>query len=104
MRRIFGYSWLASTLAFASVAQAADMQAPDDLVRNTAQEVLTVVKQDKSMRSGNQQKLLDLVEAKVLPHFDFVRMTRLTAARNWRVATPERLRSCPCACSRETTK
>ncbi len=76
---------------FAAVATAgqADTPAPDVLVRNTAQDVLEVVKADKSIQSGNQKKLLDLVEAKVLPHFDFERMTRLTAGKAWRTATPE---------------
>jgi phospholipid transport system substrate-binding protein len=78
-------------LVWANVAAAAraDVQAPDALVRDTAQEVLTVVKQDKDIKSGNQKKVLDLVEAKVLPHFDFDRMTRLTAGKGWRAATPE---------------
>ena len=38
---------------------------------------MKTVKHDKDMRSGNQQKLLELVEAKILPHFDFERLTRL---------------------------
>src|SRR5512135_1929140 len=67
----------------------ADITAPDVLIRDTAQEVLTMVKQEHDLKSGNSNKLLDLVEAKVLPHFDFERMTRLTAGRAWRTATPE---------------
>ncbi len=87
MKRIFV---LLSVALFASALDAqADVLAPDALVKNTAQEVLEIVKQDKDIQSGNQKKLLDLVEAKVLPHFDFERMTRLTAGRNWRTATPE---------------
>jgi phospholipid transport system substrate-binding protein len=88
MRKISGLLSLLTLLASAPNAFA-DMPAPDALIRDTAQEVLTVVKQDKDIKSGNQKKVLDLVEAKVLPHFDFVRMTRLTAGRNWRNATPE---------------
>lgn len=85
------FSGLLLMLVFmlAPVAHADDMPAPDVLVRNTAQEVLDLVKRDKDLRAGNHKKLLALVEAKVLPHFDFVRMTRLTAGRNWRNATPE---------------
>jgi phospholipid transport system substrate-binding protein len=88
MKRISGV--LLSLLLFTlSAGVRADMPAPDALIRDTAQEVLSIVKQDRDIKSGNQKKLLDLVEAKVLPHFDFVRMTRLTAGRNWRDATPE---------------
>lgn len=62
---------------------------PDRLVDNTAQEVLTIVRQDKELRAGNTAKILDLVEAKVLPHFNFTRMTRLAMGKNWSKATPE---------------
>jgi phospholipid transport system substrate-binding protein len=67
----------------------ADVMAPDVLIRNTVQEVLTIVKQDKDIQAGNQKKILALVDAKVLPHFDFERMTRLAVGKPWRGATPE---------------
>lgn len=67
----------------------AEVMAPDVLIRNTAQEVLAIVKQDKDIRAGNQKKILELVDAKVLPHFDFERMTRLAVGKGWRSATPE---------------
>lgn len=63
--------------------------APDVLAKNTTQEVLALIKQDKDIQSGSQKKLLDLVEAKVLPHFDFTHMTRLAVGKNWRTASPE---------------
>ena len=71
--------------AFAGTALAQDV-APDVLVRNTTQEVLGLIKQDKDLRSG--RKLLDLVDAKVLPHFNFTRMTMLAVGRPWRDANP----------------
>lgn len=67
----------------------ADMPDPDVLIKNTVQEVLAVVKQDKDIQAGDQKKILALVDAKVLPHFDFERMTRLAVGRGWRSATPE---------------
>jgi len=75
-------------LCMAGVAQA-EMVAPDDLIRTTAQDVLTIVKQDKDIQAGNQKKILDLVDAKVLPHFDFVRMTQLAVGKHWRSASNE---------------
>lgn len=62
---------------------------PDVLIKNTAQEVLTIVKQDKDIRAGDKKKILALVDAKVLPNFDFDRMTRLAVGKGWRGATPE---------------
>lgn len=73
----------------AASASAATEVAPDALVRNTAEEVLAIVRQDQAIQSGDKNKVIQLVEAKVLPHFDFGRMTRLAAGKNWRAATPE---------------
>ncbi len=67
----------------------ADVPAPDELIQNTARDVLEIVRKDKELRSGDQKKLLELVDAKVLPHFDFERMTRLAVGKSWRTATPE---------------
>jgi phospholipid transport system substrate-binding protein len=71
-----------------SVARAEGL-APDVLIKNTAQEVLAIVKQDKEIQAGNKKKILDLVDAKVLPNFNFEHMTRLAVGKGWRTATPE---------------
>ena len=76
-------------LSAAAMAANADMPGPDVLIRSTVDDVLKIVKEDKDIQAGNQQKILALVDAKVLPHFDFVRMTRLAVGRGWRGATPE---------------
>ena len=62
---------------------------PDKLIDSTVQEVISIIKQDKDIQAGNQKKILALVDAKVLPHFDFERMTRLAVGKHWRTATPE---------------
>ncbi|MBZ0104270.1 MAG: ABC transporter substrate-binding protein [Sulfuricella denitrificans] len=72
----------------AGFAAGASELAPDTLVKNTAQEVLAIIKQDKDIQSGNSQKVLDLVEAKVLPHFAFARMAQLAVGRHWPKASP----------------
>lgn len=73
----------------ASLGAYAEMTAPDVLIKNIAQEVLAIVKRDKDIQAGDRQKILALVDAKVLPNFDFERMTRLAVGRAWRDATPE---------------
>ncbi|MDP1633412.1 MAG: ABC transporter substrate-binding protein [Gallionellaceae bacterium] len=73
----------------AASAGRAEPTAPDVLITNTVREVLDVVRNDRELRAGNQQKMLELVDAKVLPHFNFERMTRLAVGRPWRSATPE---------------
>ena len=75
-------------LILASVTvQAADLT-PDALAKNTTNEVLEIIKRDQSIQAGNQKKVLELVEAKVLPHFDFMHMTKLAVGKNWPRATP----------------
>ncbi len=86
MEKIFALCF-AVLLAGASTGVRADVLQPDALIRNTVQEVLIIVKQDKDIQSGNQQKILELVEAKVVPHFNFTRMTRLAVGKSWRTAT-----------------
>lgn len=76
-------------LSAAAMGASADMPDPDVLIKNTVHEVLDIVKTDKDIRAGDQKKILALVDAKVLPHFDFERMTRLAVGRGWRSATPE---------------
>jgi phospholipid transport system substrate-binding protein len=75
-------------LAIARVG-AADFLPPDTLVRNTSEEVLRMVAEDKDLKSGDINKLVGLIETRIVPHFDMVRMTRLAVGRGWRQATPE---------------
>ena len=79
---------VACLLCLAGVAQA-EMVAPDVLIDTTVRDVIAIVKQDKDIQAGDQKKILELVDAKVLPHFDFVRMTQLAVGKYWRRATNE---------------
>ena len=84
-RRLIGLLLLAASVtAFDVMAQA---PSPDVLVRNTTEEVLTIVRNDKDIKAGKVGRIVDLIEEKVAPHFDFVRMTRLAVGRAWRDAT-----------------
>ncbi len=62
---------------------------PDVLVQKVTDDVLTIVRQDKDIQSGNARKAIELVDAKVIPYFDFQRMTALAVGRDWNKATPE---------------
>jgi phospholipid transport system substrate-binding protein len=67
----------------------AQEDSPDALIKKVTDDVLTIVRQDKDIQSGNTKKAIELVEAKVLPHFNFQRMTALAMGRDWSRATPE---------------
>ncbi len=82
------FAWAAALFLMTGLAQA-DVVAPDVLVKSTAQDVISIIKNDKDLQNGDQKKVLALVDAKILPNFDFTRMTQLAAGRYWRQATPE---------------
>jgi phospholipid transport system substrate-binding protein len=79
---------LALMLALAAPPAFTQDLAPDVLINTVSQEVVAALKQDKDMR-GNRRKIVELVEAKIVPHFNFTRMTQIAMATNWRHATPE---------------
>jgi len=68
-------------------ALALAQEAPDALVKRVTDEVLAIIKADKDLQAGNSRKIAELAEVKVLPHFDFTRMTRLAVGRNWQQAS-----------------
>jgi phospholipid transport system substrate-binding protein len=75
--------------AFVMPLAFAEEIAPDALVKSITEEVIAAVRQDKGMQAGDTRKLAELVEAKILPHFDFARITQIAMGVNWRRATPE---------------
>lgn len=62
---------------------------PDELVRTVSQGVLDEIKADRSLQTGNLDRLNTLVDKRVMPYVNFQRMTALAVGRNWRTATPE---------------
>ncbi len=84
-------TWLiAASLGLATVlAHAQATQAPDALIKQVSTDVLDAVRADKSIKQGDVQKVVTLVDAKVMPHVNFQRMTSSAVGRYWRQATPE---------------
>lgn len=82
---------IALCLLLAVLLPAAQAQtlAPDVLVKTITDEVTVALKKDKDIQAGDTRKAADLIETKIVPHFNFTRMTRIAMARNWRSATPE---------------
>lgn len=88
MKRIFLILCLSAGLtAGALVARAAT--APDELVRQTADEVISQLTENRDALEKNPEKLYQMVNDIVLPHFDFERMSRFVLGKHWRDATPE---------------
>ena len=78
-----------ATTALSTSAIAAPAEAPDVLVKRISSDVIDTAKNDKEIQAGNQKRVMDLVETKILPYVDFQRMTALAAGRFWRDASPE---------------
>ena len=68
-------------------------EAPDELVRRSTSEILAAIKGDKDLQAGNAQKIEKLAEEKIIPFFNFVRMTQLAVGRNWRDASDAQKKS-----------
>jgi phospholipid transport system substrate-binding protein len=84
-----GPAFLAAVPLPAAAQAVAAAQAPDELIRSVSTDVLDALKADKSIQSGDVQKIIGLVDAKVMPYVNFQRMTSSAVGRYWRQATPE---------------
>ena len=89
MQKIALASALALMAALAAPLACAQDVAPDVLLKSVTAEVIAIIRQDADIQAGNPAKVAELVETRILPHFDFVRMTQSAVARNWQLATPE---------------
>lgn len=83
----------AATMVFATSVIAAPApatsEAPDVLVKRISADVIETVKADKDIQAGNRNKIMELVNSKILPYVDAEKMTAQAAGRFWRQATPE---------------
>jgi phospholipid transport system substrate-binding protein len=66
----------------------AEELAPDALIKAVSSEVIAAIRQDPAIQAGDARKIAELVEAKIVPHFDFRRATRTAVGAGWRRATP----------------
>jgi phospholipid transport system substrate-binding protein len=92
MSRMLVAMLFAAPLLASSPARAQDI-APDALAKKVTDEVIAVLRADKDIQAGNTKKVLDLVESKIVPHFNFPRMTRLAVGAPWRQTTPAQQQS-----------
>lgn len=87
LRRLLTVATLGLGLVHA--AHAVDASAPDQLIRQLSLETIEALKADKEIQAGNVNKIIALVDAKVMPYVNFQRMTASAVGRFWRQATPE---------------
>jgi len=85
-RRLLGL--FLSVSAVAAPAWAAD-EAPDAFVRRFSSEMIDLVRNDKMIKAGDMNYIASVVDARVLPHLNFQRMTAAAVGPGWRQTTPE---------------
>lgn len=88
MKRLIA-SILTACALCAGPLSAAEALAPDILAKSVTDEVLAIIRADKEIQAGDQRRIHELVQSKVVPHFSFVRMTQLAMGRNWREASAD---------------
>ena len=74
---------------FAAAAQAQASAGAETLIKQVSTEVIDTIKADAAIQGGDVQKVIALVDTKVMPHVNFQRMTAAVVGRYWRQATPE---------------
>lgn len=87
LRRLGGALALLAAVLAAEVAVA--QEGPDSLIRRVVDEVTAVIKTDRDIQNGNRHKISQLVDNKILPYVNFMRMTQSAVGRHWSKATPE---------------
>jgi phospholipid transport system substrate-binding protein len=87
LKKFLTLSLTVGSLLFTAAAQA--QEAPDALIKRISQDVLDTAKSDKNIQGGNQQRILALVEEKIIPYVDFERMTSMAMGPKWRDATDD---------------
>jgi phospholipid transport system substrate-binding protein len=91
-RRLFAWCstcLLGCALIAAPTVWAQAIEAPDALVKRLSSDLLDTVRNDPQLKSGDPEKVMVVVNEKVIPHINFARMTASTIGRSWREATPE---------------
>ncbi len=91
MKKIFLISFFATLMSFggAAFAQTVDTNSPDGMIKVVTEQVLDAIKADPTIKSGDINRVTQLVNVKILPYIDFRRTTMLAAGRAWRTATPQ---------------
>jgi len=76
-------------LFFSSMLVAADIIAPDVMLKQTSDEVIAVLKEKREQLKNDPAIVYELVHEYILPHLDEVTIAKLALGKNWRAATRE---------------
>jgi phospholipid transport system substrate-binding protein len=86
--RVAAVVLMLGSLGAAPLAHAAD-EAPDALIKRLSDDVLATIRADKAIQAGDVDRILTVVDSKIMPNVNFRRMTAAAVGPAWRQATPE---------------
>ncbi len=84
--------WIAAaalSLGAVTASQAQSTKTPEALIKEVSSDVLDSVRADKTIQAGDVNRVIALVDTKVMPYVNFQRMTASAVGRYWRQATPD---------------
>ena len=79
---------IVGALSLCARTYAAD-EAADAFVNRISTDILDAIRADKSIGNGDISKIVILVDKRVMPNVNFLRMTASAVGPGWRKATPE---------------
>ena len=88
-RTALGWAVAFSLAGLTGVARAQAAEGPEVLIQRVAAELIEAVRSDAALRNGDQSRVVALVDAKLMPHVNFMRMTASAVGRFWRQASQE---------------
>jgi phospholipid transport system substrate-binding protein len=86
---VVGTAVLSAGVLLSGAVQAQSTETPDVLIKRLSTEVLDTIRSDKAIQAGDINKVIALVDSKIMPNVNFARMTAAAVGRSWRQATPE---------------
>lgn len=75
--------------AFSLNAAATGNTSPQELVKTTTDRVLERLADDREAIENSPDRLFEIVDEIIIPHFDFERMSRRVLGKAWKRASPE---------------
>lgn len=89
IRKLLATTLVGMGLALMPLAPALAQATPEAFVAKISAEVLDAVKADPALQAGKVEQIIQLVDAKVMPHVNFEVMTRSAVGPQWRQASAE---------------
>jgi len=81
--------WALVAVSLVALPAYATDEAADAFVSRVSADVIESIQTDASVRGGETSKVIGLVDAKIMPHVNFHRMTAAAVGPSWRQISPD---------------